>query len=152
MAGPAVGRECKLYLNAGSYASPSLTEITHAIDVSLPFSKSYGDISSRASAWRKQKPALRELGPLTFGYRHIVVTADTVFDTLRAAAIADTTTEMFVLDGGSATQSVEGFRGFFDLAFDIDQPMEDGMMTPFTATFVGYDAGTSRDPEWYTVP
>jgi hypothetical protein len=151
MAGALVGRECKLFYNSNTYASPTLVEITKAIDVNASLSKSYGDISSRDSQWRKQKPALKDL-TFSFGYRYAALIADSVFDTLHDNAIADTVTEIFVLDAGSATSGCEGFRAEMDLAFDEDQPLEDGVACQFECVLVGYDSsGTSRDPSWYEV-
>lgn len=150
MPGPLVGRECKLYYNAGTYSSPTWTEVTKAIDVDVEFSKSYGDVSARDSGWRKQKAALKELS-MSFGYRYRQGVSDTVFDLLRNNAITDAVVELAVLDGASNVANNEGFRAYMDLAFNETQPLEDGVMCEFSGVHAIYeDSGTIRDPSWLT--
>lgn len=150
MAGSLIGRECKLYYNAGSYTSPTWTEITRVVDANADISKSYGDVSSRASQWEMKKPALKSL-KISFGYRYRQGVTDAVFDALRAAALADTPTELAIADGAIATAGNEYLRAYCDLAMGIDQPLSDGVLANFDGELTYYeDSGTLREPSYNT--
>ena len=151
MAGEELGRECYLYYNSATHATPTWVLIGNAVDVSVNVGKNYGDVSSRASAWKKQKAALKDL-KCSFGYRY-KNGADSVFDVLRAAAIANTVTEFFFADALAATPTTEGIRAYFDLSFGDDQPLEDGVLVTFDGVHaIFYEAGVIVEPDWYTVP
>lgn len=150
MAGELVGASAKLYYNSGTHASPTWVLIANAVDVSVSFGKSYGDVSSRASGWKKNAAALKDL-TCSFGYRYKNGT-DTVFDALRAAAIANTATELFFADGLAATSGTEGIRAYFDFTMGDEQPLEDGVLVTFDGTHViFYESSAVVDPDWYTV-
>ena len=150
MAGELLGRECYLYYNSATHASPTWVLIGNAVDVSTNVAKNYGDVSSRASGWKKNKPSLKDL-TLSFGYRYKNGT-DTVFDALRAAAIANTATEFFIADGLAATNGTEGIRAYFDLQMNDEQPLEDGVTVTFEGTHViYYESSAVVEPDWYTV-
>lgn len=151
MAGGALsGGDCKLYYNSASYASPTLVEVTKAVDVDFTIDKGYGDASSRSSGWKKNVATLKDL-TINFGYRYRQGATDTVFDALRAAGLADTPIELFVLDGVSSAAGNEGIRAYVDLAFGRTEALEDGVLCPFVGKHVAYeDSGTERNPEWYT--
>lgn len=150
MAGELVGRDCKLYYNSATHASPTWVLIANAVDVSVGISKSYADVSSRASGFKKNAAALKDL-TCSFGYRYKNGT-DTVFDALRAAAMANTPTELFIADGLAATTGSEGIRAYFDLAMTDEQPLEDGVTAQFEGVHcIFYESSAVVDPDWYTV-
>lgn len=150
MAGELLGRECYLYYNSATYASPTWVLIGQAVDVSFSIDKNYGDVSSRISAWKKNKAGLKDLS-VSFGYRYKMGVTDAVFDALRANAIANTDTELFIADGPSGTAGSEGPRVYVDLSFGRDEPLEDGVLIPFEAKHViHYESSTLIEPTWYT--
>ena len=150
MAGEQIGASCKLYYNSGTHASPTWVLVANAVDARAGFGKNYGDGSSRASGWKKNLAALRDLS-CSFGYRY-KAGADTVWDALQAAAIANTPKELFFADGASGATGTEGFRAYFDLVFDQDQPLEDGVTVQFEGVHVAYYESSSMiDPDWYVV-
>lgn len=153
MAGGAlVGRECKLYYNAGSFASPTWTEVTRAIDVTLPVDAEYGDVSSRASIFKMQAKSQVVVGPLSFGYRYRQGVTDAVFDALRPMILSTTKTEFAVCDGAIATTGNEYLRGTYQLKGTLDQPLSDGVRVDFEGTLTSEeDAGVLREPQWVTV-
>lgn len=152
MAGELLGRDCYLYYNSATAATPTWVLIAQAVDVSFTIDKNYGDVSSRASAWKKNKAALKDLS-VSFGYRYKAAVTDAVFDALRAKAIANTETELFVADGLAATAGTEGIRVFVDFAMGREEPLEDGVLIPFECKHViAYESGAVVDPSWYTVP
>lgn len=151
MAGELVGASCKLYYNSATHASPTWVLIANAVDVNPSISKNYGDGSSRASGWKKNLPALKDLS-CSFGYRYKNGT-DTVFDALRTAALANTPIELFFADGLAATTGTEGIRAYFDLAMGEDQPLEDGVLATFDGVHtMFYESSAVVDPDWYVVP
>lgn len=151
MAGELLGRECYLYYNSATNATPTWVLIANAVDVSFSIDKNYGDVSSRASGWKKNKAALKDLS-VSFGYRYKQGVTDSVFDALRANAIANTATEFFIADGVAATSGTEGIRAFLDLTFGRDEPLEDGVLCPFEAKHVAaYESSSMVEPSWYTV-
>ena len=150
MAGEELGRECYTYYNSATHASPTWVLIANAVDVSVNVGKNYGDVSSRASAWKKQKPGLKEL-TASIAYRYNNGT-DTVFDALRAAAIANTPLEFFFADALAATSGTEGVRAYLDLTMGDEQPLEDGVLVTFEGTHVLFiESSAVIDPDWYVV-
>jgi hypothetical protein len=152
MAGGAlVGRECNLYYNAGTFASPTWTLITRAMDVSYTISSERGDLSSRFSIWKMEGKSLNSL-ELTFGYRYRYLVTDAVFDALRPMALAATKVEFAVCDTTIATTGAEYLRATYQLEMGMQQPMGDGVSAEFTAFLTSEeDSGTLREPSWVTV-
>ena len=151
MAGEVIGYDCKLFYNSATNASPTWVEITNAVDVSMNIDKNYGNVSSRASGWKKNKAALKDLS-ISFGYRYKQGVTDAVFDVLRAAAIANTQLQLWVADGASATTGTEGISAYYDLTMGQEQPLEDGVMIPFEGKHVVfYESGSMVEPTWKQV-
>lgn len=154
MAGALVGRECKLYLNTGSFGTPTWTEVDRAIDVSWNAASERGNVSSRFSKWKMEKKALIGL-EVTFGYRYRQGVTDTVFDLLRALALDVTNDELAIADGAIATVANEYLRGTFCFDANLNQPLTDGVSVEFTAFLtseedVSVGVGTLREPG-YTI-
>jgi hypothetical protein len=152
MAGGALtGRECNLYYNAGTFASPTWTLIPRVIDLSYAIGSERGDLSSRISKWRMEGKALNTL-ELTFGYRYRYLVTDAVFDALRAIYMSDTKVEFAVCDTTIATTGAEYLRATYQLEAGMEQPLTDGVSVPFTAFLTSEeDSGTLREPSWVTV-
>jgi hypothetical protein len=152
MAGGAlIGRECNLYYNAGTYASPTWTLIPRAIDVSYTIGSERGDVSSRISIWKMEAKALNTL-ELSFGYRYRHLVTDAVFDAIRPMALSNTKTEFAVCDTTIATTGAEYLRATYQLEMTMNQPLTDGVMAEFTAFLTSEeDSGTLREPAWTTV-
>lgn len=154
MAGALVGRECKLYYNTGSFASPTWTEITRAIDVSWNATSERGNVSSRFSKFKMEKKSLIGI-EVTFGYRYRQGVTDAVFDDLRALALDVTSDELAIADGAIATVGNEYLRGTFQFDANVNQPLVDGVSVDFTAFLTSEEdvsggTGTLREPS-YTV-
>lgn len=155
MAGALIGRECKLYLNTGSFASPTWTEIDRAIDVAANMPAERGDVSSRVSKWKMERKALIGL-EITFGYRYRQgAITDTVFDLLRALAMDVTVDELAMADGAIATVGNEYLRATYQFEANFNQPLVDGVAVDFTAFLTSEEdvsggTGTIREPA-YTI-
>src|SRR6187551_2121004 len=127
MAGGALtGRECNLYYNAGTFASPTWTLITRAMDLSYSIGSERGDLSSRISKWKMEGKALNTL-ELTFGYRKRALVTDAVFDALRPMALSDTKVEFAVCDTTIATTGAEYLRATYQLEMNESQGLTDGV-------------------------
>lgn len=146
-----MGRECNLYYNAGTFASPTWTLIARAIDVSYAVGSERGDLSSRISKWKMEGKALNSL-ELTFGYRYRQLVTDAIFDAIRPMALSDTKVEFAVCDTTIATTGAEYLRGTFQLEMSMNQALTDGVSVEFTAFLTSEeDSGTLREPAWTTV-
>jgi len=149
---PFVGQECNLYYNTGDRTTPVLVEITRAINVNMNMPEGEAEIASRFSVWKFKRATLREL-EITFTYDKKAGT-DTVFDYLRAAAIANTVVDLWMLDGASDESNAQGIRGYFQL-FDmsLSQELEDTEEVEFVAKATYQEtSGSLVPPDWYTVP
>lgn len=152
MAGGAlIGRECKLYYNAGTFASPTWTLIPQAIDVAYTIASERGNVASRASIWKMEVKSLNGL-ELTFGYRYRHLVTDAVFDALRPMALSNTKVEFAVCDTTIATTGAEYLRATYQLDMTMNQAIGDGVSAEFTAFLTSEeDSGTLREPSWVTV-
>lgn len=150
--GAVIGRECNLYYNAGTFSSPTWTLITRAMDVALPISAEYGDVSSRVSIFKMQSKSQVVVGPLTFGYRYRQLVTDAIFDALRPMTLSNTKVEFAVCDTTIATTGAEYVRATYQLEMVLNQPMAEGVRCDFTATVTSEeDSGVLREPAWVLV-
>ena len=152
MAGPNSGRECILAYNTGSFASPTWTTITRAIDVDWDAPVTWGDISSRFSLWRMEIKAMQGL-TVNFGYRRRQGVSDSVFTAIRGYAFgASTKQELAIADGVIATTATQYIRGTFQFEMGRSEPLEDGCIENFSAHLTyEEDSGTGREPTWVVV-
>ncbi len=137
-----VGFDAKLYLNTGSYASPTWVEITEARDVSAPLDVNEVDNSDRGSKFKKYDAGQLDLS-LTFNmtYRN----GNTNFATLQTAVLGRSSLEFAVMDGAIATSGSEGWRmTCVVLSQGLQQPLADGQTVDVSAKPT-YDA-TAGDP------
>lgn len=151
VAAPVVGKDCKLYLNGGTHAAPTWTEITKAINVSANLGKGEADVSSRETSWKLAKGALKEL-EISFTYRH-KVGADTVFDTLLAAYLADTAIEFAVMDADITEAGAQGPRAFCEIfSMNLTQELENSEEVEFTLKPTYFEeSNVLVEPDWYEV-
>ena len=151
VAAPVVGKDCRLYLNGGTHATPTWTEITKAINVSANLGKGEADVSSRETSWKLAKGALKEL-EISFTYRH-KAGADTVFDALLAAYLADTAVEFAVMDAAITESGAQGPRAFCEIfAMNLTQELENSAEYEFTLKPTYHEeSGSLIEPEWYEV-
>ena len=146
---PVVGKDCKLYLNGGTYATPVWTEVKNAINVSANLGKGEADVSARFTSWKLTKGALKEL-EISFTYRH-KAGDDTVFDTLLAAYLGDTATEFLVLDAEVTESGAQGPRAFCEIiSMNLTQELENAAEYEFTVKPTYFEeTGALVEPEWF---
>lgn len=149
---PVVGKDCKLYLNAATHATPTWTEVKSAINVSANLGKGEADVSARFSGWKLTKGALKEL-EISFTYRH-KRGLDAIFDTLLAAYINDTATEFAVLDADITESGAQGPRAFCEvISLNLTQELENAAEYEVTLKPTYYEEASALvEPDWYEVP
>ena len=149
--GVQVGRECKLYYNSATHATPTWVLVGRAVDVSMTGSKGEADQSSRSSSYKKTGAGLKDM-TIEFGYR-TKTGADTVWDIFTAMFFTDTTKQIFCANQLAATSGSEGLRAFCQ-CFGItdEQAMEDGQLSTITLKpTYAEESSAEVDPDWYVV-
>lgn len=146
---PVIGQECKLYRNTGTAASPTWTEIDHAINVSANIGKGEADVSARFSSWKLTRGALKEL-EMTFGYRKKQGT-DAVFTALVAAVLARTPIQLAVLDADVTEEGAQGPKAYCELfSANLGQDLESAEEVEFTAKPTYFEEDDELiEPEWH---
>jgi len=149
--GPTLGKDCKAFYNSATHATPTWVEITKAINCSFNLAKAEGDLSSRASGWKKSKGGLKDL-EYSWTYRWSRG-ADTVFDALLASYISATPIELWFADGAAADVGTQGPRAFCEvLTMNATQELENGIEYEFTAKPTYKEESSAVvDPDWYEI-
>ena len=117
-AAPPLGLDAKLYVNTGTFGSPTWTEIDITKDVTLGQSAGAADVTSRGSGGYIEELATLKALNLSFNINKVI--ADAQFETLRDAFKDRTTVDMAVADGGIATSGTEYTR-FEGKVFDWNE-------------------------------
>jgi len=103
-----VGFEYKLYRNAGSYASPTWTEITNCLDLTLTLDGEKVDFSTRASKFKKYLCGMIDLA---IAWSMLDNSADTSMTTIQTAFAARAATiEFAVADAAIASAGTMWWR------------------------------------------
>jgi len=148
-----LGKDCYLYYNTGTHATPVWVEIERAMDVDVtPFSKGKAEQKTRVSKFNFKRGTYIELG-VAFGYDYEPGGSDTVFAALLDSFLNNTPIEFWAADGLAATVGTAGPRmvcevfecpmgqkleetGKFDIAAEITRVTEGGELI---------------EPDWYEV-
>lgn len=149
-----IGLEGKIYRQTsgtraawpGTGAAPNLDEVPNVRDVTLNFTKTEADVTTRGgNGWRQIVAALKDA---TLEFEMVYDTADADFTALQTAFFANTVIAMAILDGGSATVGTQGlWADFMIVGFEKSQPLE-GAMTVRVSARPTYSAVA---PAWITV-
>ncbi len=142
-----VGLSCKLYLNGGTYASPSWGEIDNAKDVTLNLEAGEADVSTRGGGgWREMLQALKD-GSIEFEL--VYDGSDSNFASLQSAFFNGTAIDVVALDGDSATSGNQGLRMTAVVTgFTRNEPLEEGVTV---SVVIKPTPNTDSAPEWFTV-
>ena len=115
---PPLGLDARLYVNTGTYGSPTWTNIDITKDVALSQSAGGADVSTRGSGGYVEELATLKTLSLAFNINKVI--ADAQFETLRDAFKNRTTVDMAVADGNIATSGTEYMR-FEGLVFEWNE-------------------------------
>jgi hypothetical protein len=148
---PVVGKDCKLYINTATRATPTWVEVKSAINVSANLGKGEADVSARFSGWKLTKGALKEL-EISFTYRH-KAGADTVFDSLLSCYISGTPKEFAVMDAAITESGAQGPRAFCEvISMNVTQELEGSQELELTLKPTYYEeASVLCEPQWHEV-
>jgi hypothetical protein len=146
MPGKKIGLDCKLFRNTATYNTPTWNTISNVVDLNATDSATQGDVSSRASNFKKSRRGLRDL-QFSFGLRYDSADDDHVY--LRAAYANGVLIDLWAADGAAATNSA-GPRAWVQVTeFGHDQPLEDGVLTNVVCR-PSDDGTNTEDPTWFT--
>lgn len=144
------GGDCKVYRNTNTNASPTLVEVPEFKDVTLSIQIDQADISDRQSGYKKFWDAQKEVtlsGAIT--YRQ----GNSNFDALRAAALAGTAIQFYILDGDSTTSGNQGLKVYMKIfGFDSNQPLSEGVTYDLELKPTYFEESSAViEPAWHTV-
>lgn len=124
-----LGKNCKLYYNAGTYGSPTWTLVTGIKDVTLTGTLGEADVSSRDQAVKMSEPTLEEV---ELSFEQVRDSASTIQTALLAAKVARTAIDFFIAEGLYNTAGVRYFRGDFKcFESPVQQPLEGAATIPW---------------------
>lgn len=145
------GRDAHLYLNTGTVASPTWTEIIEARDLSLALTAESIDVSDRSTKFKLYDSGGIECsisGKLT--YRNGNANCESIRDLFLSGCGA----EFALTDGPIATVGTEGIRGGFKVFTNSHEfPLADGMTVDIELRPCYFENGSSTQtvPEWVTI-
>lgn len=148
-----LGKDCHLYRNTGTHATPVWVLMEAAKDVQItPFTKGKVEAKDRASKWNFKKGSFIELG-LSFQMDRYSMTADD-FDELLDSFLNGTPIEFFAADGLAATPDTAGVRGIMEVfEMPINQELEGVHMFDVSAEITrASEGGSIVEPDYYVVP
>jgi hypothetical protein len=127
-----MGNDCKLYINTGTYGSPTWAVVDLVKDITVADSRAEGDSTVRGYDLTSVTPGMRTLqvsGEIKYD------AADTAFDALYDAYVADPQAVIgcLILDGPIATAGKKGKR--FDAyvtQWGDNEPLNQVKTVPFT--------------------
>jgi len=146
MPGKKLGRECVLARGTSAYANQTWNTIAEVVDLNHKDAAVKGDVSSRASKFKKSRRGLRDVA-LTFGLRYSSTDDDHIY--LRAAYANEASIDFWVADGLTNSNTTAGPRFWGQIMeFSHDQPLEDGVLV--NVEVAPTDDGTNtEEPIWW---
>ena len=143
--GVRLGLDAKLFLNSGSYASPTWEELPNVKDLTLNVEAGEADASTRGNGgWRATLATLKD-GSIEF--EMIWDTADAGFTAIKDAFFNNTPIEFAALDGDVATAGSQGLRATMAITnFSRNEPLEEALTVSVTAK----PTYAANPPEWMT--
>lgn len=146
------GRKSKLYVNAGTHASPSWTLIDRAQDVTVPLSKERVEQDDRSSPFKKKHGGGKEF-QLNFGYTYKKGT-DAVYSILLDSFLNDTAIELLELDDLVSVTGAKGWRGYMEVfGFEKGQELNNTVSIDVECELTEHEEGGSVvEPDHYQVP
>lgn len=146
MAVSLVGIDCKLYVNTGTYASPTWVEVVDARDVTMNDTRAEGDSSVRGYGMASVTPGQRTI-QITFDMRHD--NDGTAYEAIKTAYDARTVLGVLLTDGPRATVGTEGFRlDTYVTAMTKNEPMND--VKTVSVTLAGTTDNGKQIEDWTT--
>ncbi len=135
------------YRSAGTYASPTWSEITLAKDVTLNLEKSDVDVTTRGSGgFTEYADGLIDA---SVEFSMLYDTADSAFSAFESAFFNKTSVDMAIMDGDVSTTGSEGLRAIMMVgSFTRNETLGEALMVDISLKPVQND---DANPSWYTV-
>ena len=105
--GAKLGIKCKAYYNAGTYGSPTWTEITCINDFKQTVDWEKAEVKYRGT---RVKQSVKTILGLSWSGTLLASNSDTAYQAIMAALVSDTTLDMMILNGDKTTNNVTGYR------------------------------------------
>ncbi len=125
------GVECRIYLNTGSYGTPTWAEFVCLKDTTI--SLDFGEVDATCRGGGGYKQSAVTLTSLEVSGSAIKEKADTTFVAMESAAVGKTVVDLLVMDGVRTSADSDGWR--FDgqiFSWTENQPLEDIVTVDFT--------------------
>lgn len=146
MASPTLSENAKLYINSGTYASPTWDEVTLVKDVQLNMEKGEADVTTRASGGYTETADGLISATIDFGI--LYDTTDTEFNSLRSAFTGKTSVEVLVLDGDQSTTGNQGLRATCMVkTFNRSETLGEALMVDVSLLPT---SNSDSAPSWFT--
>lgn len=146
-----LGFQGKGYLNTGTYASPTWSEIGNIKDLSISLERNTADVTTRsANGWRLTVGVLAD-GRVEF--QMVWDTEDTNFTAIKNAFFNNTTIDCWFVDGDASSSGYEGLRAIFSVTnFSRSENLEESYMVDVTLqpTYNTANSGSFVAPAWVT--
>ena len=142
----AIGYDCKLYRNTGTWGSPVWSEIDIVKDATAEAERATVEVKSRASSFVKHGS-----GPISVKITGQLLHdgGDAGYEAIRDAFLDKTSIDIVALDGSSATSGNQGFRAEWLVSkFARSEPLEGEVVIDFELV---PDLASANEPTLYEV-
>lgn len=141
-----LGLQAKVYYrSAGSWGSPTWTEITNVRDVTLNLEAGEFDGSTRGSVWRRKARTLLDAG---VDIELLHKPGNAAQNALRDAFLNGTLIDLAIMDGDITVAGTQGLRAEMSvMSFGRGEPLEEGLTIPVKVT----PGISTNSPEWKVV-
>ena len=144
--GYTLGREAKLYRNAGTYEAPDWQEISNARDVDANVEADTADLTTRGNAgWRATVPTIQDA---TIEFDMVWDPDDAGFTAIQEAFFGRTPIEIAGMSGDIETAGSEGLRATMAVTtFRRSEPLTEGITVSVTLK----PTYSAHPPEWLVI-
>lgn len=121
-----LGLDAKLYLNTGSTATPTWSEITNARDVTLNLEKGEADVTTRGNnGWRAMVGTLKDA---SIEWEMVWDTDDANFTAIKNAFLNNDSVDLAAMDGDITDATSQGLRAVCSVTnFTRNEPLEEAL-------------------------
>ena len=147
--GVKLGLDARLYLNSGTYASPTWSRLNNVRDLTLNLETGEADVSTRGNeGWRATVSTLKDA---SLEFELVIDPEDSGFTSIVNAFLQNEPVEFVVLDGpisGEGSVGSQGLRATFRIAsFSRNEALEEAV----TASVTAKPTYSENAPVWMTV-
>jgi hypothetical protein len=147
--GVKLGLDARLYMNSGTYASPTWSGLNNVRDLTLNLETGEADVSTRGNeGWRATVSTLKDA---SLEFELVIDPEDSGFTSIVNAFLQNEPVEFVVLDGpisGEGSVGSQGLRATFRIAsFSRNEALEEAV----TASVTAKPTYSEHSPVWMMV-